>query len=288
VRLIKLAELELGPAPMHYAWVVFGSQAREEQTARTDQDNGIVLERDATEEEAGYFSKLSNKVCHGLDRLGYVFCPGEIMAMNVKWRISLAKWKGQFDSWIDSPEPKSVMHSSIFFDMRCVHGNSRLVDALLSYATKRAKANRIFRRFMAANVLGHRPPIGFFRRFVQEDDGTQSEGLNLKHRGIVPITDLVRMRALEGGIKLANTFDRIELASRLSIMNDDDASSLRDALILISRIRLEYQAQQVAEGQTPTNFVPPAELSSRMWRTLKSAFMLVKEAQEALALRYQV
>ena len=24
----------------------------------------------------------------------------------------------------------------------------------------------IFRRFMAANVLGHRPPIGFFRRFV--------------------------------------------------------------------------------------------------------------------------
>ncbi len=64
----------------------------------------------------------------------------------------------------------------------------------------RAKDNRIFRRFMAANVLGHRPPIGFFRRFVQEDDGTQSEGLNLKHRGIVPITDLVRMRALEAGI----------------------------------------------------------------------------------------
>ena len=41
---------------------------------------------------------------------------------------------------------------------------------------------------MAANALSHRPPIGFFRRFVQEDDGTQSEGLNLKHRGIVPIT----------------------------------------------------------------------------------------------------
>jgi CBS domain-containing protein len=278
----------LGPAPMPYAWVVFGSQAREEQTARTDQDNGLVLEREATGEEAEYFSKLSNKVCHGLDRLGYVFCPGEIMAMNVKWRLPLAKWKGQFDSWIDSPEPKSVMHSSIFFDMRCVHGSNRLVDQLLSYATKRAKANRIFRRFMAANVLGHRPPIGFFRRFVQEDDGTQSEGLNLKHRGIVPIIDLVRMRALEGGIKLANTFDRIELASRLGVMNNNDASSLRDALILISRIRLEYQAQQVAEGQAPTNYVPPAELSPLMRRNLKSAFMLVKEAQEALALRYQV
>ena len=288
VRLIQLAEFELGPAPMAYAWVVFGSQAREEQTARTDQDNGMILERKASKPEAEYFAKLADKVCTGLDQLGYVFCPGEIMAMNVKWRVSLAKWKGHFDKWIDTPEPKSVMHSSIFFDMRCVHGDHKLVDQLLSYATRRAKSNRIFRRFMAANVMSHRPPIGFFRRFVQEDDGTHSEGLNLKHRGIVPIIDLVRMRALERGIKLANTFDRIQLASNLGAMNEGDASSLRDALLLISRIRLNYQAEQIANGQDPTNFVPPDELSPLMRRNLKSAFMLVKEAQEALALRYQV
>ncbi|NNJ65173.1 MAG: cyclic nucleotide-binding/CBS domain-containing protein, partial [Xanthomonadales bacterium] len=163
-----------------------------------------------------------------------------------------------------------------------------LVAELLDYATKRAKENRIFRRFMAANVLKHRPPIGFFRRFVQEDDGSHSEGLNLKHRGIVPITDLVRMRALEGGISRPNTFRRIELAAAAGIMNEDDASSLRDALILINRIRLTYQAEQLAAGQQPTNFVPPDELSPLMRRNLKAAFMLVKEAQEALALRYQV
>jgi CBS domain-containing protein len=71
-------------------------------------------------------------------------------------------------------------------------------------------------------------------------------------------------------------------------MNPVDASSIRDALILIGRIRLEYQAQQVAQGQAASNFVPPDELSPLMRRNLKSAFMLVKEAQEALALRYQV
>lgn len=287
-RLIELAELQLGEPPMPYAWVVFGSQAREEQTARTDQDNGLVLERKANDQEAEYFSKLSELVCDGLDKLGYVYCPGEIMAMNVKWRVSLAKWKRHFDNWIDEPEPKSVMHSSIFFDMRCVHGESDLVVQLLDYATRRAKDNRIFRRFMAANVLSHRPPIGFFRRFVQEDDGTQSEGLNLKHRGIVPITDLVRMRALEAGISEANTFRRIELAAATKVMNKKDASSLRDALILINRIRLGHQAKQMAAGQQPTNFVPPDELSPLMRRNLKAAFMLVVEAQKALALRYQV
>ena len=288
VRLIELAEDRLGAPPMPYAWIVFGSQAREEQTARTDQDNGLILERKASEDEAQYFSKLSELVCDGLDRLGYVYCPGEIMALNVKWRVSIAKWKRHFDGWIDEPEPKSVMHSSIFFDMRCVRGASELVDQLLSYATRRAKENHIFRRFMAVNVLEHRPPLGFFRRFVQEDDGTQSEGLNLKHRGIVPITDLVRMRALEAGIMEANTFKRIEMASAAGVMNENDASSLRDALILINQIRLGYQAEQMSEGQAPSNFVPPDELSPLMRRNLKAAFMLVVEAQKALALRYQI
>jgi CBS domain-containing protein len=288
VRLLQLGEAEFGPPPMSYAWVVFGSQAREEQTAKTDQDNGIVLERKATEKEARYFAKLADFVCGGLDQLGYEFCPGEIMALNVKWRVSLAKWKRHFDRWIDVPEPKAVMHSSIFFDMRCVHGNAELVEELLDYAVARAKRNRIFRRFMAANVMTHRPPIGFFRRFVQEDDGTHSEGLNLKHRGIVPITDLVRMRALEAGVTAANTFRRLEQVVAAGAMNESDASSLRDALILINRIRLNYQAEQMAAGEKPGNFVPIEELSPLMRRNLKAAFMLVVEAQNALSVRYQL
>jgi len=288
IRLIQLAERELGPPPMVYAWVVFGSQAREAQTARTDQDNGLVLEREAVGDEADYFAKLSGLVCDGLDQLGYVYCPGEIMALNVKWRVSLSRWKRHFDGWIDEPEPKSVMHCSIFFDIRCVYGDRKLVDELQEHASTRALENRIFRRFMAANVLKHRPPLGFFRRFVQEDDGSQSEGLNLKHRGIVPITGLVRIRALETGIREANTYRRIDLAVQAGTMNEDDASSLRDALILINRIRLTNQSVQMAAGEKPTNFVRPEDLSPLMRRNLKAAFMLVVEAQKALELRYQV
>jgi CBS domain-containing protein len=288
VRLIELAEQKLGPAPMNYAWVVFGSQAREEQTAKTDQDNGLILESKPGEQDSEYFAKLAELVCDGLDQLGYVFCPGEVMALNVKWRVSLSKWKRYFDRWIEQPDPKSVMHCSIFFDIRCVHGDNVLVDKLQAHASAGAKQNRIFRRFMAANALSHRPPLGFFRRFVQEDDGSQSEGLNLKHRGIVPITDLVRMRALEVGITEANTFRRIELAAVAGVMNKKDASSLRDALILINRIRLSHQSSQMMAGEKPSNFVPPEELSPLMRRNLKAAFMLVLEAQNALANRYQV
>jgi len=288
VRLIQLAEKKLGAPPMAYAWVVFGSQAREEQTAKTDQDNGLVLERDATQEEDRYFSKFAEMVCDGLDRLGYVYCPGEIMALNVKWRVSVPKWKHYFENWVNEPSPKSVMHSSIFFDIRCVHGESELVDQLHEHVIGLTRGNRIFLRFMAGNALGHRPPLGFFRRFVQEHDGSQSEGLNLKHRGVVPITDLVRIRALEGGIRVANTFRRIEAATAAGVMNEGDASSLRDALILINRIRIKHQSSQMMAGEKPSNLVPPEQLSPLMRRNLKAAFMLVLEAQNALELRYQV
>jgi CBS domain-containing protein len=288
VRLLQLAEARFGQAPMGYAWVAFGSQAREEQSAHSDQDNGLVLEREPDESEARYFAQVSEFVCRGLDQVGYPYCPGEVMAMNPKWRVSLAQWRRHFDGWIDEPESTAVMHSSIFFDMRCVHGTQHLVDELLGYAVARASANQIFRRFMAINALTHRPPIGFFRRFVQEADGSHSEGLNLKHRGIVPITDLVRIRALEAGITAANSYHRLEQAAAAGLINEGDAGSLRDALNLLGRIRLEHQAGRLAAGDTPGSLVPPEELSPLMRRNLKAVFMLVLEAQNALALRYQV
>ncbi len=71
-------------------------------------------------------------------------------------------------------------------------------------------------------------------------------------------------------------------------MNESDASSLRDALLLINRIRLEHQSAQMMTGDKPTNFVPVEDLSPLLRRNLKAAFMLVEEAQQALALRYQV
>ncbi len=42
-RILSWAEEELGPPPAPYAWIVFGSEGRMEQTLLTDQDNAIVF-----------------------------------------------------------------------------------------------------------------------------------------------------------------------------------------------------------------------------------------------------
>ena len=63
----------------------------------------------------------------------------------------------------------------------------------------------------------------------------------------MPITDLVRMRALEGGIQEPNTYRRMELAVQAGTMNENDASSLRDALILIAAQRAYEMNARVIE-----------------------------------------
>lgn len=284
-RLITLAEQELGAPPLEYAWLAFGSQARLEQGLISDQDNGLLLAEAPEGSAAEYFRSLATRVCDGLDACGYVFCPGGVMAKG-EWRMGLSEWRRRFDGWIREPAPKSVMQSSIFFDMRAVAGSQALAERLQREVLKQARDSEIFRRFLAAESLGHKPPVGLFRQFVQEHGGQQSKGLNLKKRGVIPIVDLARVRALEGALEVIHTEERMQAAAEAGLITSRDADDLIHALKFIADIRLKHQARQLEAGQTPDHLVDPDELSGLHRRYLRSAFGIVSEAQKALALRY--
>ncbi|MEM9304676.1 MAG: DUF294 nucleotidyltransferase-like domain-containing protein, partial [Pseudomonadota bacterium] len=128
-RCIDLAIAELGEPPLPWAWLAFGSQARREQTVRTDQDNGLILGAEPDAAQAEWFERFTTRVCDGLAQAGYVHCPGGIMAKTPDWRMPLDGWKRQFGKWIDTPEPKPLMYTSIFFDFRCIAGDQALGDA---------------------------------------------------------------------------------------------------------------------------------------------------------------
>ena len=64
---------------------VAGSQARQEQTVKTDQDNAIIMSDEATDEDRKYFEELARFVSDGLALSGYPYCPGNVMATNEKW-----------------------------------------------------------------------------------------------------------------------------------------------------------------------------------------------------------
>ena len=287
-QLCRIAEASLGKPPCSYAWVALGSQGRHEQSARSDQDNALVLEDDATEADDEYFEKLARIVNDGLNDCGYVYCPGDVMASNPKWRQPLSVWKDYFKTWITVPEEKSLMHANIFFDLRSVHGLVGLVDKLKASIRSDARRNELFLALMAKNAMNYQPPLGFFRQFVLEKSGDHKNTLDLKLNGIMPIVEIARIRALAAGEVRITTRNRLRAAAKAGEITESDAANLIDALDFIEKLRMEHQSRQMHAGQKPDNHLAPQEVSPLVRQNLKSAFAQVSVSQAALLNRFHL
>ena len=278
-RLISLKQQQLGPAPMTFCWLAFGSQGRQDQMAGSDQDNALILEREATEIEKAYFKELSEYVCSALNECGFPFCPGNIMAQNPKWQLTLQQWLQAFSKWIKTPDPSALLNATIFFDMRPVFGDLSLFKQLQTTVLKNTKNNDIFIAALSQNALQSTAPLGFFRSFVLERDGSEVKGIDLKHKGNALINDIVRAYALSVGIEEVNTIKRIEALIALSAIDKDIAMNLLDAWEFIAHKRLTNQGQQFNNTQPVSNYILPDSLSSLVRHQLKDAFKVIHEAQ---------
>jgi CBS domain-containing protein len=288
-RLLQLAEARLGAPPVDYAWVAAGSQARNEQTAKSDQDNCMILADafDASRHGA-YFEALAREVCTGLDACGYVFCPGKIMAMTDTWRQPRQRWRQYFRGWIVEPDPQALLNMCVFFDLRLVNGSAELVDDVVGDALKLARGNGLFLAHMVRNALLHRPPLGLFGQIQTARSGEHRGTLDLKMHGVVPIVDLARVYALGGGHAEVNTHDRLEVAAQSHEISEQSAHDLRDALEYVATMRIAHQARQMDAERPVDNLLSLDELSNFERRQLKQAFLVVQGLQEVLARRYRI
>ncbi|MEM7226973.1 MAG: putative nucleotidyltransferase substrate binding domain-containing protein [Pseudomonadota bacterium] len=288
-RLIGMAEAELGPPPVPYVWLASGSQARQEQTGVSDQDNCLLLD-DAYDPEShsAYFTALSRWVCDGLNVCGYVYCPGEMMAVTDKWRQPMKAWRKYFTSWIAEPAPMAQMLTSVLFDLRPIFGESGLFQSLQDFAVKKAQANSIFIAHLVGNALTHTPPIGFFRNFVLIRGGEHKHHFDMKHSGVVPIIDIARVYALKAGLTEVSTRQRLQAERAGGGLSESGAQDLVEAFEFISITRLKHQSHQIQSGEAPDNFMSPEDLSHFERTHLKEAFNIVKTIQSAMASSHQM
>lgn len=281
-RLLKLAEDKLGPPPVPYAWLACGSQGRREQTGVSDQDNCIIIDDRAADGDMAYFERLAEFVCDGLNTCGYVYCPGDMMASNPRWRQPLRVWRQYFDGWIAKPSPESQMLASVMFDLRVIGGTTDLFTGLQQDTLRRAAANSIFVAHMVSNAMKHMPPLGLLRGFATIRSGEHKNAIDLKHNGVVPVTDLARVYALQGQLATVNTRARLDAAARANVLSKTGASDLTDAYDLIAQTRLEHQANRVRRGLAPDNFLTPGDLSDFERSHLRDAFVVIKTLQSAI------
>ena len=287
-RLIELAEEKLGPAPVPYAWLAAGSHARREQSSHSDQDNALIISDKMTVNDDKWFAALAKFVCAGLNQCGYIYCPGDVMASNPKWRQPARKWTEYFTSWITTPSPKALMYSSIFFDLNRLYGESQLLDDVRENMLKLTPMNDLFLAHLTFNALKLKPPLGFFRDFVLIHDGKHNDTLDLKHNGIAPIVDLARIYALAEGVGEVNTIERLKQVRGSHSLSREGADDLLASLEFISTLRMKHQAQQINIGIEADNFMAPAEISKLERSHLKDTFKVIQTLQSYVEMRYKI
>lgn len=287
-RLLELAEEQLGEPPIPYCFLALGSMGRDEQLIVTDQDNALLLDDSYDETLHGqYFADLAQFVCDGLDKCGYSYCTGEIMATNPMWRMTRQQWEACFADWIDNPNPKALLNASIFFDLDGVYGRLKWAEQLNGFIVRRARRNNRFLACLARNALNRTPPLGFFKNFVMEKDGRHNNSINLKRRGTAPLADLIRVHALAVGSRAKNSFERLDDVIDAGILPKGRGQDLRDALEFISMVRIRHQAVDVENDIQPDNNIEPENLSDFERRNLKDAFQILSNGQNFLKYRYQ-
>src|SRR6266540_4374499 len=272
-RILGWAEADLGAAPTPWAWIVFGSEGRREQTLLTDQDNALAY-ADAGEDHRDFFQALAERVNADLEAAGYPPCPAGHMARASHGTLS--EWTRRFNACIDERRPHAA---ALLFDFRKVCGP--LDVSALEAAMGRAQRNPLFLRFLARTAVEHQPATSLGLRL------RGGSSADLKAQGILPVVFLARCYGLEVGTRARATIDRLEAAAQAGLLSHEALESVTQAYRFLLGLRLRHQLRRLSEGQAPTAVVRLAALSAIERSRLKESFRAIRRWQERAAYHYR-
>jgi CBS domain-containing protein len=273
---------EMGPPPMPFVFMIMGSEGRQEQTLKTDQDNAIVY-REPSKERAQitsrYFHNYGTMACDLLNQVGYDFCEGGVMAKNKKWCQPLNQWKTYFSDWIHAAEAEDLLQASIFFDFSIGYGDASLISELRQHLFDSLRGWSGFFRHMTENALHFKPPIGFFRNFVVESKGRNRNAFDIKS-AMTPIVDFARVYALKNNIEETNTLERLDQLRVKNVLTPQEYEELEKAYSFLMQLRFVRQITAVMdEHDRPDNYINPKKLTHIEQTMLKEIFKRIEKFQ---------
>ena len=290
-RVITLCLEEFAVPSVPFAWLSFGSEGRQEQTLKTDQDNGILFVTPAGATDAAVRENLlpvAKRINQALDECGFPLCRGNIMAGNPECCLSLDEWKARFQHWIEHGSPEHLLKASIFFDFRAIYGERKPAAELQDWVMNRVATNTTFLRQMAENALRNHPPLGLVRDFVVASGGEHPNTIDLKLNGATPFVDGARLLALAHRIGETGTLARLRAAIKRGVLQENEAEAWCDAYGFIQLLRMRAHQNQQAQGWPLDNHVDPDRFNELDRRILRESFRQVRKLQARLALDYQL
>ncbi len=288
-RTIALSEVEMarmgnGSPPVPYAYLLFGSGGREEQTLSSDQDSGFIYEdpEDANklDEITEYFAIFAKTIVDLLKQVGYPPCEGNVISTNPNWNQSLSQWKNKLNEWFEDPNWERVRYLLIVADCRMIYGQEILLQKLKDHFYSDMLRNPVIVKHMLNNTMRHKVLIGVFGQLLKEQYGEDAGSLDVKYGAYIPMVNAIRMLSIECGLRETSTLERIQVLLRKGKLSQEDANSYEQAFRLFLRLRL-MTTERNDEGYYSNNGkISNRNLSKELINELKIGLRLGKKLQK--------
>jgi len=263
------------------ALIVMGSEGREDQTLRSDQDNALVIKNGVDKE---LFIEPMIRLNGYLLELGFPKCNGNVMVSNEYWRRDVTSYKELIEKWTYDMSDESVQNLSIFLDAKCVAGDCELLHELTEYLHGRFHARDDVLAHIAKAVLNFETPLSLFSGFVLEKE--YNNRLDLKKGGIFALVHGVRTLSLQYEIKVTNTTERIKELNNLGVIDKTFATELIESFDTLSSIRLKamLEAKTIEEA----NFINPRTLEKNQRDLLKDSFKIINKFKKFMSFHFHL
>lgn len=267
-----------GGPPCPFAVAVLGSAGRGESLLAMDQDNALFFAEGAPGgDNDRWFEAYGVHLADILHEAGIPYCKGGVMARNAPWRGSVATWRERIAHWISRSNPHDLLAVDIFFDLRAVHGDGAITQALWHEAFDLARGQVTFAKLLAESAGAFESGLGLFGVF-KSDQGR----IDLKKSGTFAIVTAARTLAVCHHVTERATAARLAGLKALDIGGDRDLEALIEAHAVFVDFILAQQVDDIDHGIAPSNTVLLKRLDKRERDRLRAALKAVEPVEQLM------
>ena len=260
-------------------FIVMGSEGRNEQIIKTDQDNALVV-KDGIDVEQ--YRPYMNEITNHLIDFGYPSCEGNIMVSNPFWCKTVGEYKNETAKWIESPKMQNYMDLAIFFDSFAVVGNKELLINLKDDLFNKLHDKDVFMAYFAKATLTFDTPNTVTNIMIK------SHYIDIKKAAVFPIVQGIRSLALREKIRETTTIKRIKILEDRKVLEKSKAAELLEAFDVVNTLRLKAQLDNIQYGKKINNEIDTHTLGKIERDLLKDSFKIINEFKKFISYTFRI
>lgn len=259
--------------------IVMGSEGRNEQIIKTDQDNALVVKNGIdVEQYRPYMQEITNTLID----FGYPPCEGNIMVSNPFWCKTVDEYKKETARWIEAPDMQNYMDLAIFFDSFAVAGDKELLIKLKDDLFNKLHDKDVFMAYFARATLTFDTP-STVANFM-----TKTYNIDVKKTGVFPIVQGIRSLSLRERIRETTTVKRIKILQEKKILEAEMANEILEAFDVLNTLRLKAHLQKIQDGKEINNEVDTHSLGKIERDLLKDSFKIVNNFKKFITYTFKI